>query len=127
MTTHPSFMPNSMPTPRPTERAAALLVTRDAELAAAVREINHHVDSMTYEPEGTGPGADRGRGRTDRAGPQPCAGPGGGTKARALLVTPNLDDAQVWRRAVDWNASHVVILPDGATFLGSYLARHLAD
>lgn len=122
-------MPNSMPTPRPTERAAALLVTRDAELVAAVHEINDHVDSMTYEPESTGPGADR---IGDGAGlivlvPSLALALAGGTKARALLVTRNLDDAQVWRRAVDWNASHVVVLPDGATFLGGYLARHLAD
>lgn len=46
---------------------------------------------------------------------------------RSLLVTRNLDDAQVWRCAVNWNARHVAVLPDGANFLGGYLARHLAD
>ncbi len=121
--------PNRAATVRSTERAAALLVTLDDELVTAVREINDQVGTMSYELEDADPGWDQ---IGERAGllvlmPSPLLARGAAGTTRSLLVTRNLDDAQVWRRAVHWNARHVVVLPDGANFLGGYLARHLAD
>jgi secretion/DNA translocation related CpaE-like protein len=38
-------------------------------------------------------------------------------RAGVVLVGTDLDDAGVWRRAVDLGAEHVVLLPDGETWL----------
>lgn len=125
MSTHPS----RMTTARSTERAAALLVSRDDELVAAVREINDQVDTVSYELDGADPGWDRigdGAGLLVLVASLPLM-LNGAAKARSLLVTRNLDDAQVWGRAVALNAGHVIVLPDGQAFLRGYLARHLAD
>jgi len=114
---------------QPTDRAAALLVSRDQELIAAVREINGLVSTVGYEQEDDDPGWER---IGDGAGllvliPSLPVVLAGATKPLSLLVTRNLDDAQVGRRAVNWNAGHVIVLPDGGSFLGGYLARHLTD
>ncbi len=45
--------------------------------------------------------------------------------ASALLVGTDLDDAGVWRRAVEWRAAHVVMVPDGLVWLTERITAHL--
>lgn len=125
MTIHPSHLTDL----RPTDRAAALLVSRDEQVITAVREINDLVSVFREDQHADNPDWDR---IGDGAGllvlvPSLPMLLSGAARPRSLLVTRDLDDAQVWQRAVSWNAGHVIVLPDGASFLGGYLARHLAD
>lgn len=113
---------------RRTERAAALLVTRDPILPTAIRDLVPAVGHVRYEDE------DRPDAGTDRIGdgagvlllvPSLADVLAHAATGRALLVSRNLDDPLVWRRAVNWRVSHVVMLPDGAPWLRDHLAAHL--
>jgi len=112
-----------------TDRAAVLLVSRNAVLTTAIRNLVPAVDHVSYEnddPREAGP--DR---IGDGAGllllvPSLADVLAHAATSTVLLVSRNLDDPLVWRRAVGWQASHVVFLPDGAPWLRDRLASHLA-
>lgn len=46
--------------------------------------------------------------------------------AHSLLLTDDLDDATVWAQAVNWHSSHVVVLPDGRTWLTDTIREHFS-
>jgi len=126
MTTHPSQLASA----RTTDRSCALLVTADPELTATVRRVNDQVDVLPFAAAD-----ERFAGQADiaaRAGvllllPSLDRIVTGGERAHTIYLSRNLDDATVWRAAVNWRADHVVMLPDGESWLDGYLTRHLAD
>jgi secretion/DNA translocation related CpaE-like protein len=116
----------SRPAPRDPSPARPLLVTADPGLlddvvrlgAAAGVELTVH----------SGPGAARAAWAEAPAVlvggdvAEDCVRAGLPRRGDVVLVGLDLDDARVWRRAVDLGASHVVFLPDAETWLVDLLA-----
>lgn len=105
-------------------------MTADRELTATVRRVNDQVDVLPFDA------ADerftRQAAIAARAGvllllPSLDRVVTGGEPVRTIYLSRNMDDATVWRAAVNWRADHVVMVPDGESWLDGYLTRHLAD
>ena len=94
----------------------AVLFTADRFLAAEVDELHPGVTAVPAADDAhlTGlPDSDGILRLTDHTG------------TRAFYMASDLDDAQVWSRAVEFGAGHVVLLPDGAEWLWERLTAHL--
>lgn len=113
---------------RVTYEPLAVLATTNPALAAAVTALDPRVQIVN--PDLGDPATGRARHLGARSGLLLLIPAGSGDpvtamlQARKLPLTDDLDDATVWAQAVDWRAGHVVVLPDGTTWLTATLHHH---
>ena len=94
----------------------AVLFTADRFLAAQVSELHPAVTAAPAAMDARFDGLPESDGVLLLDGDGPT---------RALYIGVDLDDARIWSRAVGVGATHVVVLPDGRSWLWGHLAAHL--